>query len=124
MPNPFVHNELATTDVASAKTFYGQLFSWKLDDVPMPSGPYTIIDAGGGMMQQMIPGAPSAWLPYVLVDDIKAATEKAKSLGASIMHAVMVGFVRALLWRLRERRFLASPGPTAAPDRLAAAVPW
>jgi hypothetical protein len=30
------------------------------------------------------PGAPSTWLAYVLVDDIRAATSKAKSLGATI----------------------------------------
>ena len=40
---------------------------------------------GGGMMQHPVPGAPSSWLPYVLVDDINAANAKAKSLGAKIM---------------------------------------
>ena len=43
---------------------------------------------GGGIMKQMIPGAPSAWLAYVLVDDIAAATEKAKSLGATVIKEV------------------------------------
>ncbi len=32
MANPFVHVELNTTDIEKAKTFYGQLFNWKLDD--------------------------------------------------------------------------------------------
>ena len=36
---------------------------------------------GGGMMKAPIPGMQSAWLAYVSVDDINAATEKAKSLG-------------------------------------------
>jgi uncharacterized protein len=40
------------------------------------------------MMKQMMPGAPSAWLPYVEVDDISAATQKAKSLGAKIVKDV------------------------------------
>jgi predicted enzyme related to lactoylglutathione lyase len=31
--NPFVHVELNTTDVEKAKTFYGQLFDWELEDV-------------------------------------------------------------------------------------------
>jgi len=39
---------------------------------------------GGGMIKQLMPNAPSAWLAYVLVDDIQAATEKAKSLGAML----------------------------------------
>jgi hypothetical protein len=89
MANPFVHCELATNDVPKAKTFYGKLFDWKLEDVPMGDGHvYTLIGVGdgtgGGMMKQMIPGGPSTWMPYVLVDDIRAATEKARSLGADV----------------------------------------
>jgi uncharacterized protein len=88
MGNPFVHVELNTTDVAKAKSFYSQLFDWKLEDVPMPDGSYTLIDVsqgtGGGMMKHPVSGAPSTWFAYVLVDDIAAATKKAKSLGAQI----------------------------------------
>jgi len=53
---------------------------------------YTMIQpgegTGGGLMQQPVPGAPSTWLAYVVVDDVKAATEKAKSLGARVMKDV------------------------------------
>jgi predicted enzyme related to lactoylglutathione lyase len=89
MGNPFVHVELNTTDLAKAKAFYGKLFDWKLEDSPMAGGSvYTLIDVGGGtgggMMRHPVPGAPSAWLPYVLVDDLAAATQKARSLGATI----------------------------------------
>jgi uncharacterized protein len=41
------------------------------------------------MMQQRVPGAPSSWLAYVEVDNITAATQKAKSLGAKITMDVM-----------------------------------
>ena len=92
MANPFVHVELSTTDLGKAKTFYAKLFDWKMQDIPMPQGSYTMIDVGegtgGGMMKQLMPGAPSAWLSYVLVDDIKVATQKAKSLGATVMKDV------------------------------------
>lgn len=89
MANPFVHVELNTTDIAKAKAFYGGLFDWKLEDVPMgPGGSYTMINVGegtgGGMMTHPMPGAPSTWLAYVLVDDIEAATRKARALGATI----------------------------------------
>ena len=40
------------------------------------------------MMKQMIPKAPSAWMPYMLVKDIKAATKKAKKLRAKILKNV------------------------------------
>jgi uncharacterized protein len=90
MANPFVHVELNTTDVSKAKSFYGSLFGWTLEDVPMgPGNTYTMIKVGegtgGGIMKHPVPGAPSAWLAYVLVDDVAAATKKAKSLGATVM---------------------------------------
>ena len=92
MAHPFVHVELNTTDVSRAKDFYKSLFDWKLEDVQMPNGTYTMIDVGegtgGGIMQHPVPGATSTWLAYVLVDDIKAATEKARSLGATVMKDV------------------------------------
>jgi uncharacterized protein len=89
MANPFVHVELATTDIGKAKSFYQSLFSWQLQDMDMGGGmSYTMINVGegtgGGMMKHPVPGAPSAWLPYVLVDDIATATAKAKSLGATV----------------------------------------
>src|SRR5579871_2005923 len=93
MANPFVHVELNTTDLGKAKEFYSKLFDWTLEDVPMPNGQnYTLIKVGegtgGGMMKHPVAGAPSAWLAYVEVADIKAATEKARSLGAKVMQDV------------------------------------
>lgn len=89
MGNPFVHVELTTPDVEKAKAFYGALFDWKLEDMPMgPGFTYTMIrvgeGTGGGMMATPAPGVPAAWLPYVLVNDLAAATAKAKSLGATV----------------------------------------
>ncbi len=105
MANPFVHVELNTTDLGKAKTFYGQLFDWTLEDMPMAEGTYTVIKVGegtgGGMMTHPVPGAPSLWLPYVGVDDIDASTQKAKSLGATVLKDVteipMVGWFSVIL---------------------------
>ena len=87
MANPFVHVELNTTDLSKAKDFYGKLFDWTLEDVPGMA--YTMIKVGegtgGGMMTHPVPGAPSAWLAYVMADDVVASTARAKSLGATIM---------------------------------------
>ena len=93
MANPFVHVELMSTDVNRSKEFYGKLFDWKMQDMPNPAtGTYTLINVGegtdGGMMKNPMPGAPSSWMAYVLVDDVKAATSKAKSLGANVMKDV------------------------------------
>ena len=52
MANPFVHVELNTTDVAKAKNFYGKLFDWKMEDVPMDDGgAYTMITDRGLMVR-------------------------------------------------------------------------
>ncbi|HEY2346508.1 MAG TPA: VOC family protein [Xanthomonadaceae bacterium] len=92
MTNPFVHVELNTTDIDKAQSFYGKLFNWKTEETMMPGGEYTMIDVGegtgGGMLPQKVPGAPSEWLPYVAVDDIEAATQKARKLGAQVMKDV------------------------------------
>ncbi len=89
MGNPFVHVELMANDVGKAKSFYGSLFDWQLEDMPMGDMTYTMIrvgeGTGGGLMKNPIPNAPSAWLAYVQVADLKAATGKAKSLGATVM---------------------------------------
>jgi uncharacterized protein len=88
MGNPFVHIELTTSDVGRAKSFYKSLFDWKLKDVPMGGGQtYTMVDVGngtGGGMFEM-PGAPIAWIPYAAVTDVGKSTEKARSLGATIL---------------------------------------
>ena len=90
MANPFVHVELNTTDVEKAKEFYSKLFDWTLEDVELgPSDTYTIIKVGegtgGGMLKNPMPGVPSFWLAYVLVDEIGAATKKATALGAKVV---------------------------------------
>jgi uncharacterized protein len=89
MANPFVHVELHSNDLKRAREFYTKLFGWKLNDVPMPGGAYTMIDVGegtgGGMMANQAPGMPSHWMAYVGVDDIGASTKRAKELGATIV---------------------------------------
>ena len=90
MPNPFVHVELQTKDLARAKDFYSRLFDWKLADEPIPGGgTYTMIQVGegtgGGMFATSDPNIPPTWLAYVGVDDIKASTTRARELGAKIL---------------------------------------
>lgn len=93
MANPFVHVELHTKDLPKARKFYSELFGWKLQDMPMPdgSGSYTMIDVGegvGGGMTTEGGGSPH-WLAYVGVDDVRAKTAQAKSLGATVLQDVM-----------------------------------
>ena len=88
MAKAFVHIELNTQDPANAKKFYGALFDWKLEDMPMPDGTYTMLkpsDGPGGGMFKPPPGGPTAWIPYVSVADVVASTKKVTELGGKVM---------------------------------------
>lgn len=90
MPNDFCHMELNTDDVDKAKRFYGGIFDWKLEDMPMgPGMVYTSIQPpegpGGGMQKKPMPEAPNAWLVYVQVSDIDSIIQKARKLGGNVV---------------------------------------
>jgi len=85
MPHPFVHIELATDDVARARSFYADLFGWKMTDLPMD---YTLLSTGkapGGGIFKRPPEAPVGWSVYVGVTDAAATLERAKTLGATVL---------------------------------------
>jgi hypothetical protein len=87
-----VHVELHTRDPERAEKFYKELFDWKFENAPDMD--YTIIKVGegtgGGIMKSPMPAeAHPQWVPYVLVDDVSASTEKAKSLGATLLLDIM-----------------------------------
>jgi predicted enzyme related to lactoylglutathione lyase len=55
-------------------------------------GNYTLIDtgdktAGGGITAPMMPGQPTAWMPYAAVDSVKKSVAKAEKNGAKILVA-------------------------------------
>jgi predicted enzyme related to lactoylglutathione lyase len=88
MANGFAHCELSTGDVAQAKKFYKSVFDWKLNDVK--GMPYTMVDVGkggvgGGITKTMMPGQPTAWMPYVEVADVKKSLAKAKKAGGKVV---------------------------------------
>ncbi len=89
MANPFAYCELHTQNPGQAKDFYGRLFDWKMSDSPSPVGTYTEIAPGegiaAGLLASQAPGAPSHWLTYIRVEDVEAATQKARTLGANVL---------------------------------------
>lgn len=93
MGNPFVHIELHTADMNTARDFYTRLFDWKLEEMPVTgSAPCTMIKVGegtgGGMFENPDPKMPAHWTAYVDVDDIQASTDKARGLGATVLQDV------------------------------------
>ncbi len=88
----FSWHELATTDVAGALRFYGELFGWRKgrghDMGAM--GVYQIFEHGGepvgGMCRPGAPNTPPSWLSYVSVADSNRAVIAAKGAGARLLH--------------------------------------
>jgi uncharacterized protein len=77
-------NELATTDVERAKTFFGELLGWEYETGD--DGYVSIENAGrlnGGMREQIVHErrAPPAWLPHFTVDSADKAAREATRLG-------------------------------------------
>lgn len=86
----FCWTELLTTDQEKAFAFYADLVGWQRDDMDMgPMGNYIVLmrgEAGVGGMLAIPPGAPqpSAWLPYVAVDDADVTAARIVELGGQI----------------------------------------
>jgi len=93
MPSKVAHIELTTPDLPKARSFYTELFGWQFQDHPIPggSGVYALHSTDDGAAAGMMaspPGVPTAWTPFINVDDIQATTQKAKGLGANVIRDV------------------------------------
>lgn len=89
----FSLHELLTTDLDSAKTFYGDLLGWTFTETKNINGnPYIVIhnegEFIGGMMlkDEFVPDeVPPLWDPYITVDDVDAAAKKVQELGGKVV---------------------------------------
>ncbi len=86
----FSWNELMTTDIEGAKTFYAEMFSWQLEDINNEM-PYTLAKINGqesaGLMTTPpeAKGMPPMWGAYVTVDDVEVSAKQAEALGGKIL---------------------------------------
>jgi uncharacterized protein len=92
-PRPVVHLELHTGDQARAGAFYANLLGWRRQLIQAGRSAYLALDLGGGVGGGGVEGGTTRplWLPYVEVDQIGAATERARQLGASVLLAPREG---------------------------------
>lgn len=135
MPNPFAHIELTTDDLKAAHKFYSKVFAWKLSEMPGMS--YTMIDVaggtGGGMQARPMPEAPTGWMPYVQVDDVKATVAKATKAGAkAVLPYQEIGDMGAIgvfadpqgamigVWEAKQQAPAAKKAAKKAPAKVAA----
>jgi uncharacterized protein len=91
-PGTFSWTDLATTDPDAAKAFYGALFGWQAEDMPVPGGYYSMqrVDGkdvaaiAGQPPAQRDAGAPPAWQSYITVASADAAAQRAGELGGAV----------------------------------------
>jgi predicted enzyme related to lactoylglutathione lyase len=87
----FVWDELLTTDVGAAKSFYGEVFGWTTRDMDMgEGGTYTLFlrgetETAGAMPRPEDVHAPPHWIAYIGTGDIDATATKAKQLGGTVL---------------------------------------
>lgn len=80
-------------DPERGKGFYGELFGWQFEDMPMPQGTYSMFKIGDKQVAGLLRlpeaaqkmGAPPHWLSYVAVEDVASSSKKAESLGAKVL---------------------------------------
>jgi predicted enzyme related to lactoylglutathione lyase len=84
---PVVHLELRTRNLSRATAFYTRLFDWSVDAVEVGRSPYLILALAHGIEGGVVElaDAEAAWLPYVEVPDVRAATARGERLGGAVM---------------------------------------
>ena len=84
---PVVHMELHTGDLARACAFYAGACGWRPEVIDSGAGSYLALETGGGIGGGAVECSTrrALWLPYVEVDEIRAATDQARDLGAAVL---------------------------------------
>ncbi len=87
----FVWFEYATQDLSRAQGFFGELFNWGSQAVPMPNGAYTMIASAGTTVGGYLiatTGAPAHWISHLQVEDATASAAQVAALGGRVLEPV------------------------------------
>jgi predicted enzyme related to lactoylglutathione lyase len=93
-PGSFCWIELGTTDAKAAKSFYGSLFGWQPNDMPLgPDQFYTMLQIEGkeiGALYELDEnmrrmGVPPHWMQYITVSNADEAAARVKALGGTVV---------------------------------------
>jgi predicted enzyme related to lactoylglutathione lyase len=84
------NNELATTDVEAARSFYTDLFGWTTEAIDTgPDGPAMATVQNGGSLNGNISdatgGAPPHWRPYFTVESVPDTLEQVTELAGTTL---------------------------------------
>lgn len=89
-PGTFCWVELTTSDPAAAKAFYGGLFGWEAEDMPVGDGMvYTMLRLDGddvaALYRTFTEGTPPSWMSHVSVESADATASRARELAATVI---------------------------------------
>jgi predicted enzyme related to lactoylglutathione lyase len=86
-PCRVVHLELHTGRLPVASAYLEQLAGWRLERVESRFGSYHALGLGGAVGGGVVEcsTARPVWIPYVEVERIGVATERARRLGATVL---------------------------------------
>jgi predicted enzyme related to lactoylglutathione lyase len=84
---PVVHLELHTGALPEAQALLEKLVGWRAEWIRADGGSYLAMDMGAGLGGGIVEcdTRRSLWLPYIEVDSIVAVTDRARSLGATVL---------------------------------------
>ncbi|MCB0877381.1 MAG: VOC family protein [Thermoleophilia bacterium] len=89
-PGTYTWVELATTDVAAARSFYGELFGWTWSEMDADFG-YWLAELGGRSFAGVYPKLPEMgempnfWATYFGVADIEATASAVRAAGGTVV---------------------------------------
>jgi len=86
--------DLASSDPAASRSFYGSLFGWQVEVNPDPQyGGYALAKVAGqdvaGIGPKMMAEAPTAWSIYIGSDDVDALAARVQAAGGHVIVAPM-----------------------------------
>ena len=83
----FCFAELVSSDAASARQFYGDLFGWTVEEIPGVDGSYWLFQIEGQVVAGLraIRRGKQRWIPYVAVGDVNATIAQAERLGGRLL---------------------------------------
>jgi len=91
-PAVFAWYELLTTDLSAARSFYGKVLGWDVQDASTSEFAYGLFNIGGspvaGLMELPLDGqkqgATPRWVGYVAVEDVDGVVDQLKRLGGTV----------------------------------------
>lgn len=93
-PGRFVWYQYLSANPRQAQGFFGELFNWTVQELPMPEGTYQAIAIDGRMIGGYEPAykGPTAWQSLLGVANAKESAAQVAALGGKVLSEVSMAF--------------------------------